>query len=381
MSSERRLILHVLYRFATGGLENGVVNLINRLPQFRHAVLALDTCDPAFCERVTAPGVEFISLHKPPGQTLKLAPRYAKELRRLQPDLVHTRNLAALEMQLPTWWASRAARVHGEHGWDVDDLGGQSRRHRLMRQAFRPFVQHYIALSGDLAQYLQDRIKVPADRITRICNGVDTDRFAPVLAGREPPEGSPFTEPGLFVVGTVGRMQAVKAQTLLVDAFIAALQTAPQLRDRLRLVLAGDGPLRADCAARLQAAGALDLAWLAGERRDVPAIMRGLDAFVLPSLAEGISNTILEAMASGLPVLATRVGGNPELLDEGQTGLLVDAGSVESLRDGLLRLAGDPAAAAAMGRAGRQRAEQQFSINGMVNAYAGVYDALLKASR
>ncbi|MFN4116387.1 MAG: TIGR03088 family PEP-CTERM/XrtA system glycosyltransferase [Inhella sp.] len=376
MTGARPLILHVLYRFATGGLENGVVNLINRLPQYRHAVLALSDYDPAFCQRVSAPGVEFISLHKPPGQTLKLAPRYVRELRRLQPDLVHTRNLAALEMQLPTWWAGVRARVHGEHGWDVDDLGGRSQRHRLMRLAFRPFVQRYIALSGDLAQYLQDRIKVPAERITRICNGVDTARFAPA-ARRETPEGSPFSDPNLFVVGTVGRMQAVKAQTLLVNAFIAALQAAPQLRDRLRLVLAGDGPLRADCAARLQAAGLADLAWLPGERRDVPQIMRGLDAFVLPSLAEGISNTILEAMASGLPVLATRVGGNAELVAEGHSGLLVDAGCVDSLRDGLLRLAGDPAGAAAMGEAGRQRAEAKFSMAGMVNAYAAVYDGLL----
>lgn len=375
------LILHVLYRFDTGGLENGVVNLINRMAGYEHAVLALDRCVPTFCERVTRPGVRFISLHKPPGQGLKLAPAMARQLRELRPAIVHTRNLAALEMQLPTWWASRAARVHGEHGWDVDDLGGRSQRHRLMRLAFRPFVQRYIALSGDLAQYLQDRIKVPADRITRICNGVDTDRFAPASAGREPPEGSPFADPNLFVVGTVGRMQPVKAQTLLVDAFIAALQTAPQLRDRLRLVLAGDGPMRADCAVRLAAAGVHELAWLAGERRDVPQIMRGLDGFVLPSLAEGISNTILEAMASGLPVLATRVGGNAELVAEGQTGLLVESGSVERLRDGLLRLASDPTAAAAMGRAGRRRAEQQFSITGMVDAYANVYDELLKASR
>lgn len=379
MTELRPLVLHVLYRFATGGLENGVVNLINRLPQYRHAVLALDACDPAFCERVTAPGVQFISLNKPPGQTLKLAPRYAAVLRRLQPDLVHTRNLAALEMQLPTWWASRAARVHGEHGWDVDDLAGRSRRHRWMRLAFRPFVQRYIALSEDLAQYLQSRVGVPAADITRICNGVDTERFAPAAA-REAPTGSPFRDPRLFVVGTVGRMQPVKAQTVLIDAFIAALQAAPGLRDRLRLVLAGDGPMRAACAARLEAAGVADLAWLAGERRDVPEVLRGLDAFVLPSLAEGISNTILEAMACGLPVLATRVGGNAELVAPGDTGALVDAGRVEPLRDGLLHLAHNPALASAWGRAGRRRAEQQFSIDGMVKAYAAVYDGLLLKS-
>lgn len=372
----RPLLLHVVYRFATGGLENGVVNLINRLPQYRHAVLALDHCDPAFCARVQQPGTEFISLHKPPGQTLKLAPRFAAELRRLQPDLVHTRNLAALEMQLPSWWVGVKARVHGEHGWDVDDLGGVSRRHRLMRRVFKPFVQQYIALSGDLERYLATRIKVPPARLQRICNGVDTERFVPAPQ-RQAIEGSPFNDPALFVVGTVGRMQAVKAQTVLVDAFVLALREAPALRDRLRLVLVGDGPLRLECEARLEAAGLLDLAWLPGDRSDVPVLMRGLDAFVLPSLAEGISNTILEAMACGLPVLATRVGGNAELVEEGVSGLLVDAGLPCAMSKLLLALAGDPARARVMGAAGRERCLRQFSLQSMVSAYDALYTRLL----
>ena len=111
------------------------------------------------------------------------------------------------------------------------------------------------------------------------------------------------------IVGTVGRMQQVKDQPMLVRAFVQALQWQPALRDRLRLVLVGDGPLKAQCEALLADAGMTALAWLPGERQDVADVMRGLDCFALPSLAEGISNTILEAMASGLPVVATDVGG------------------------------------------------------------------------
>lgn len=370
------LILHVLYRFATGGLENGVVNLINRLPQYRHAVLALDHCDPEFCKRVTRDDVEYVSLHKPPGQTLKMAPRFLREVRRLRPDIVHTRNLAALEMQLPTWWAGVGARVHGEHGWDVNDLNGESRRGRLTRRLYRPFVHHYVALAGDQASYLERHIGVPVARVHRICNGVDLARFD-VLPGRQTLDGSPFNDPNLFVVGAVGRMQAVKAQTLLVDAFIQVVQRAPELRARLRLVLVGDGPLRSDCEALLSAAGLSDLAWLAGERRDVPAVMRHLDLFVLPSLAEGISNTILEAMACGRAVLATRVGGNAELVEQGVTGELVNAGSPEALAGPLLQLAQTPERVRAMGHAGRLRVEQHFSLDGMVNAYDSLYRGLL----
>ena len=155
---------------------------------------------------------------------------------------------------------------------------------------------------------MQHQVGVPPRRITEICNGVDTDRFHPAPGGRARIAGCPFTDPSLWLAGTVGRMQTVKAQTLLARAFIRALQLEPALRERLRLVMVGDGPLRAEAQALLDAAGVGHLAWLPGERSDVPDVMRGLDGFVLPSLAEGISNTILEAMASGLPVIATRGG-------------------------------------------------------------------------
>ena len=373
------LILHVVYRFDTGGLENGVVNLINRLDGYRHAVLALDRCEPSFCARVQRTDTEFLALNKPPGQSLKVAPAFLSALRRLKPAVVHTRNLAALEMQLPAWWDGRAARVHGEHGRDADDLAGLSKRHQWMRRVYKPFVQRYVALSGELEGYLRERVGVPASRIQRICNGVDTERFQPG-SRRLALEGSPFNDPSLFVVGTVGRMQAVKAQTDLVEAFIAALQRQPELRARLRLALVGDGPLRAQCQQRLEAAGVADLAWLAGERRDVPAVMQGLDAFVLPSLAEGISNTILEAMASGLPVLATDVGGNAELVDAPRTGALVPAAQPSAMADTLLSWASDPAAVQAMGRAARHRAEGRFSLKAMVGAYDALYRGLLDRS-
>jgi glycosyltransferase involved in cell wall biosynthesis len=127
----------------------------------------------------------------------------------------------------------------------------------------------------------------------------------------------------------------------------------------------------------LDAAGVGSLAWMPGARADVPDVMRGLDCFALPSLAEGISNTILEAMACSLPVLATDVGGNAELVVAGQTGRLVPAGDVEALAAGLVDMAGDPARAAAMGRSGRERVERHFGLPAMVAAYQALYDRLL----
>jgi len=295
------------------------------------------------------------------------------QLRQWRPQVVHTRNLAALEMQVPAWWAGVPLRVHGEHGRDAHDVDGTMRRYQWLRRSYRPFVHHWVALSRDLAAYLEQAVGVPRRRISQIYNGVDSERFAPVPA-RQPIDGSPFNDPALCLVGTVGRMQTVKAQPLLVKAFARALALQPALRERLRLVLVGDGPLRAECEALLDAAHLRPLAWLAGERGDVPAVMRGLDVFALPSLAEGISNTVLEAMASGLPVIATDVGGNADLVTDGESGNIVPPGDVDALAAALLQWSADPAQRREAGRRGRAAVEQRFSLPAMVDAYRRVYE-------
>ena len=375
----RALVVHIVYRFDTGGLENGVVNLINHMPAdaYRHAVIAVTEVEPAFAKRVERDDVAFASLHKPPGHGMQVYPALLRQLRTWRPAIVHTRNLAALECQVPSWWMGAPVRIHGEHGRDVDDPHGDVKRYQWMRRAYRPFVHHYVALSRDLGQYLGDKVGVSPSRITQVINGVDIDRFCAAPAGRVPLQGSPFNDGQLFIAGTVGRMQTVKAQPLLARAFVRALELAPALRQGLRLVMVGDGPLRAEAQVILDAAGVASLSWLPGERADVPDVMRALDCFVLPSLAEGISNTILEAMATGLPVLATDVGGNAELVVKGETGDMVPAGDVEALANGLVQMAMDPARAKAMGQAGRQRAVARFSLPAMVSAYQALYDRLL----
>jgi len=380
----RPLVLHVFYRFDVGGLENGVVNLINHMPAdaYRHAILALTEVTD-FRQRIRRDDVQCISLMKPPGHLFKLFPRLVRIFRELKPAIVHSRNLAALEVTVPAWLARVPVRIHGEHGRDVGDLDGSNKIYQWVRRVYNPFVSHWIALSRDLETYLTGRVGIHAHKISQIYNGVDAARFHPANAadGAVPPAptfaGCPFTRPEHWLVGTVGRMQTVKDQILLARAFIRALEIAPELRPRLRLVMAGDGPLRVEAQALLDAAGVADLAWLPGERHDVPDVLRGLDCFVLPSLAEGISNTILEAMASGLPVIATSVGGNPELVAEEQTGRLVPASDPEAMALTIIAYARNPEQARAQGRAGRAEVERRFSLDAMVRAYQSVYDRLL----
>lgn len=375
------LVMHVVYSFDVGGLENGVVNLINRMPadRFRHAVVALTACADDFCKRVQRDDVQFLSLHKPPGHGIKLYPRLYRLFRTHRPAVVHTRNLAALEAIVPAWAAGVPVRVHGEHGWDVSDPHGTRRKFQVLRRAYSPFVQRYVALSGQIERYLVDRVGIPAQRVERICNGVDTERFQPgAAAGRAPLAGSPFNDTDVIVVGSVGRLQAVKDQLNLVRALAVARERGGATGAKLRLAIAGDGPLRPAVEEEIRRHRLSDAVWLAGERRDVPEVMRGFDVFALPSKAEGISNTILEAMSSGLPVVATAVGGNAELVSESKTGALVPAEDPAAMADALLCYASDAALRHRHGQAGRLKVEQSFSLAGMVARYTDLYERLLR---
>jgi len=379
----RPLVLHVVHRFAVGGLENGVVNLVNRLPEdsWRHAVVALTGVDDGFAQRICRPGVELLALGKGPGHALRLFPRLHRLIRERRPAIVHTRNLAALEAAVPAWFARVPVRIHGEHGRDVGDLDGSRTRYQVVRRVHSPFVTQYVTVSRDLERYLVGRVGIDASRVAQIYNGVDTARFAPRAGDRPPIGGSPFDDPRLWLVGTVGRLEAVKDQANLARAFVDALRQAPAARERLRLVIAGEGALRGEIERILDEGGARHLAWLAGERADVPDLLRGLDCFVLPSLAEGISNTILEAMASGLPVIATSVGGNAELIEPGATGVLAPAADSAALARAVLAYFADPALARRHGRAGRVLVERRFSLDRMIEQYHALYSRALAGDR
>ena len=378
ITQRRRCIVHVVYSFSVGGLENVIVQLINHLPadKFEHVVLSLTTISD-FKQRIVRPNVRFIELHKASGHAVPLYPRIYRLLRDLQPDVVHTCNLAPLELMPLAWLARVPMRIHGEHGWDVHDPQGRNPRYQFLRKLYKPFVHHYVAVSKDIDSYLARAIGVPSRRRSIIANGVDTDIFFPAVHQVEPVSGCPFV-PGLhWLIGTVGRLQTVKNQPLLAKAFVRLLQTQPELAERARLVVVGEGPLRTEVESVLNAAGLLHLAWLPGARGDVAAILRMLNVFVLPSQAEGTSCTLQEAMACGLPVVATAVGGSPELVQEDVTGHLVPANDEQAMMEALRACFTNPQRMREFGRTARATALAEFGLEAMVARYS----ALLQRSR
>lgn len=375
------LILHVIHHLYIGGMENGLINLINQLPsdQFRHAIVCIEDYSE-FRNRITREDVEVFALNRSDAGVWKLRWKIFSLCRRLKPALVHTRNMSGLDALLPARLAGVPYCVHGEHGWDVDNLDGHKRKPLWLRRLHAPLVNRYVAVSRDLKRYLQEMVGIPGTKISQIYNGVDVERFAPASAKPLAWLPSEFRHEQLIRIGTVGRLQAVKDQACLLRAFSILLEKAPSLGATARLIIVGDGPLRVELK-QLAIQLRIDrLCFFAGARNDIPQVLQSLDLFVLPSLNEGISNTILEAMASGLPVLATAVGGNVELIEQGESGSLFDAGDAEQLSKFMFAYISNQARRNAESVTARHVAVSRYSLNTMLVNYGEMYQQLLRTT-
>jgi len=375
MSNDRRpLIMHVIHHLVIGGMENGLVNLINHLPEeeFRHAVLCVEDRS-SFAQRIRRPDVDVVDLRRSAVGVWGVRLALLRLFRDRRPKIVHARGPSGLDALLPAMLAGVPCRIHGEHGWNNANLDGRAWKPVWSRRLHSPLVSRYMTVSHDLKRYLVESVGIAERRITTICNGVDTDRFRPgePAADLGLPEG--FLEPGVLRVGTVGRMQPIKDQATLIAATAAIVRQTPELRKRLRVILVGDGPLRRSLGEQVQACALDDIVFFSGGTDRVADWLRMLHVFVLPSLNEGISNTLLEAMASGLPILATPVGGNVELLDDGVTGCYFEPGCSDALAGLMRQYLCDAAQRDRHGTAARSRAEQKFSLRTMVDCYREMY--------
>jgi sugar transferase (PEP-CTERM/EpsH1 system associated) len=350
-----------LYSFGTGGLEKGIATVVgNASPEFEHIVVCLT--ESGASARLLPPGTRVIELHKPPGNSLRFLWRLARVLRSLRPDVVHTRNWSGMDAVIAARLAGIRNVVHGEHGWGVEDPEGLNPKRLRVRRFLDRWVREYTCVARAMVPWLQDTVGVRRP-VTQIYNGIDTERFRPGPEGAR--SRDEFGIPAdAFVVGVVGRLDPIKDHPTLFAAFDALRGSVPSAR----LLVVGDGPERGRLEA-LAGEGVL----FAGDRRDVPELMRAMDVFVLPSRNEGISNTILEAMATGLPIVATDVGGNPELVLQGRTGTLVSLGDPILLGAALRKYRSNLVHRAREGQLARARACDVFSVGAMVLGYEEVY--------
>ncbi|HKW94421.1 MAG TPA: TIGR03088 family PEP-CTERM/XrtA system glycosyltransferase [Methylomirabilota bacterium] len=372
--SASAVVAHVVNSLSTGGLENGVVNVANDpKSSFRHVVICMTTSGP-LAARLNS-DVRVLSVGKRDGHDPRAVVRLVRLLQRIAPDIVHSRNWATFDAVLAGRVARVSAIVHGEHGRDVADPQGRNRRRNRIRRLLSPLVTRFVTVSDDLRRWLVEDVRVRANKVRTIYNGVEHDRFAD--ASRAEAREELRLSRDALVLGTVGRLDPVKDQGALVRAFAAIIPRHPEAV----LLIAGDGPCREELTNLVRSMGLDGRVRLLGERRDIPSVLASLDLFLLPSIAEGMSNTVLEAMATGLPVVATRVGGNPELVEEGVTGRLVPPRDHEALVGAMNDYLDDPHLRERHGKASSDRSRRHFSIERMRRQYEDLYCELLASTR
>ena len=364
-------VMHVVFAFQPGGMEMGVLKLVNGLDRRRIQSAICSTQTARELNSLLSPQVPLFEFRRREGNDPRLVWNLYRLFARERPHIVHTHAWGTLIEGLT---AARLAGVpivvHGEHG----TLQLRHRQRILQRYAWSR-VDRVHSVSTRLAERMAHEVGFPPDRIQTIHNGVDLSRFRGAISAADARHALALPVDGP-IVGAVGRLVPVKDHVSLVEAI------ARMGRDgaRATAVIAGEGPLRGTIEARASALGVTEQIRLLGHRQDVDVVLAALDVFVLPSRSEGLNNTILEAMAAGIPVVATRVGGADEMVIDGETGVLVPAASPEALATALRRLLSDGALRTAMGRAGRSRAERDFDLAKTVRKYERLYTELADES-
>ena len=368
MAARIPLVAHLVHRFECGGLQTLLAECINRLParHYRHTVISL-TGHTGYAANIGRPDVELHDLHKQPGNSVATHLALWKLLRRLRPAILHTYNVGTVEYSATALLAGVPVRIHAEHGRDSIEMDGRHAKYNMLRRLLAPVIDAYVPVSADLAEWLRATVGIPGHKVAMIANGVDTRRYAPPAGPATPAAAGPLW------IGSVGRIDRIKDHQGLLDAFRLLLARLPAPRHDLRLAIVGDGPLLQSLKDRVAAAGLSDRVWLPGMRTDIDAILRGWAVFVLPSLSEATPVTIMEAMASGLPVVATRVGGVPQLVREHQTGLLVPPADAAALAEAMAAYVLDPDLRMRHGAAGRTHVQAYFSMEAMVRGYDALY--------
>jgi glycosyltransferase involved in cell wall biosynthesis len=369
---DRPTVMQVVLSLNPGGTERLVIDIVQRLHgRVRGVVCCLD--EPgAWANEVTAIGIPVFSLGRAPGFQPSLARAIARLARTEGVALLHCHQYSPFVYGRLAALIDRKLRVvFTEHG-RLSDAGPSTKRRVANAFLGRGSGIRLYAVSRELRSHLVAE-GLPPSRVGVIYNGIDV-HAAPRDSERRAARAALNVGDSTLVVGTAARLDPVKDLGTLVEAFDSFRRARP---DAL-LAIFGDGPQSDALKQRVERLGLGEQVRFLGYRSDVRQLLVGVDVYVNTSLSEGVSLTILEAMAAGLPVIATRVGGTPEVVLDGDTGVLVPPRSSERVADALLSLGADKTRRHAMGTAGRRRAEEKFTLDRMVAEYVEVYDDLLE---
>lgn len=370
-------IMHVVEAVGVGGgVENGIANLIGRMDphRFEHVLCAVFRLGTQI-DRYPAGRVQLVSLEQKQRKLAIQVRPLAQMIRQRKPDIVHSRNWGALEAVVAARWVGTCAAIHSEHGVEMNPAAEPRRRSWFRRAAFE-LADHVFAVSYQLRDALAGRTGFPLRKIGVIHNGVDTRRFCPDVTARRRLREQMGISQDEFCIGCVGRLNKIKDYPTMLRAAEAFSRDASSWR----LLIAGSG---GELAALEEFAGSSPAlrrrVQFLGTTDRIPEFLNAIDAYVLPSLCEGISNSLLEAMATGLPVVVSDTGGNPEVVVNGECGLLFPVGDSQRLAEHLVLLSREKELRGGLGQRALQRVQEQFSLDSMVTRYEDLYVRLAGA--
>jgi glycosyltransferase involved in cell wall biosynthesis len=372
VTPRRTRVLYIAHTFMVGGAEEMVLNLVRHLP---------DRFDPIVCcigepgpigEEIQKTGVPFHAFHLNPGvrrpwHVLGIARRF----RELQPDIVHTFLLTA------SLYGRLGAVVAGVPiiiGTEVNIYEHKKLLHAVAERLLLRGTDRVIASAESVRTFYVRQVHADPAKIDVIYNAVDWSQLV-TTASRDAVRTSVGVPAGSPLAGIIARLTEQKAHRYLFDA----MAETPALA-ALHLLVVGDGELRDDLRQRADRLGLSGRVHFLGARRDLGDLLSSIDIFVMPSLWEGLPLSMVLAMGAGLPVVATRVAGIPEVVHDGVTGLLVPPADVPALGSALSRLVADPALRRTIGAAACAFVRPRFGVDGYVAAVTGLYDQLLAAT-
>jgi glycosyltransferase involved in cell wall biosynthesis len=362
-------ILQVVLSLDTGGTERLVVDICTRLQRrFAMSVCCLDA-PGALAADLTDKGIEVVAFHRPAGFRPSLGYRIAKVAERIGANIIHCHQYS------PFVYGTIAALlrpglklVFTEHGRLCD------RPPSFKRRVVNPVLARLPGSLHSVSRALRDSMVAegfPRERIAVIHNGIDPGPL-PTPADRRNLRRKLWIPEDAFVIGTVARLDPVKNLTSLIEAFASVRSSSRHAM----LVIVGDGEEREMLESFAGDLGVLKAVRFLGARPDARRILPAFDVYANSSISEGVSLTILEAMAAGLPVVATRVGGTPEVIENGATGVLVPPRHPARMADALLALSWSGEYRRGLGCGARRSVEARFALDTMVERYAVVYDRL-----
>ena len=366
-------IMHVVDSLGRGGLENGLVNLIEHMDanDFEHIVYAIRQLGPN-ADRLPCERVQIVCLGKKESRFQLAA--LARAIGEFKPDIVHSRNWGAIEAVMAGRWVRTCAVVHSEHGLESDASTKDPWRRVCFRRLAFELADRVLSVSCQLRDLHSQRTGFPARKITVIHNGVNSRKFFPDPAARARVREEWRLSAGDFCIGCVGNLLPVKDQMTLLKA---AAELAGR-RSNWRLFIIGEGFERPKLEAFVEAHPQLrERVSFLGSSNRVQELLNAMDAYVLSSVAEGISNSLLEAMASGIPVAVTATGGNPEVVVDGVSGLLFPVRDWRKLAEHLLLLEARRDVGLQLAEQAGRRVREEFSIDSMVQRYEQLYEGML----